>query len=216
MKPELFSQLEFLRAHVESVVERSAVIMITSAKHGDGKSLVAHGLAERLADSGRRVVLVSFAPSGDVAKETNGLGRLRGYPIVTLPYDDESSPVATTALREKIEELRARFEYTVVDGEPLLRSRVATLLASMVDVILVTVRLGRSSDGDDTALVDALHRSDASILGVVAASAKDIGEFVGRARGRHPGDVISQIAKSKTSYTEFERAARPVLERLPR
>lgn len=212
MNSELFAQLEFLRAHVESVVERSSVIMITSAKPGDGKSLAAHGIAERLADTGLRVVLISFAPLDADAKDANGRERLRSYPIVTLPYEDESSPIATQALRAKIEDLRTKFEYTIIDGAPLLRSRIATLLASMVDAILVTVRLGRSSDRDDTALVDSLHRTDSSVLGVVAVSAKDIVEFASRARTRHPGDVTPQMLKPTPSFPEFDRATRPAFE----
>lgn len=213
MKPELFAQLEFLRAHIESVVERSAAIMITSAKERDGKSLTASGLAERLADTGRQVVLVQFHRFGLEAPAQHALDRIRSFPIVLFPVDDDdASPLATPVLRAKIEELRTRYDYTIVDGAPLLQSRVATLLANMVDAILVTVRLGRTSDGDDAALVEALQRTDASVLGVVAVSAKDMTEFAERLVSRHPGDGVAQFAKNGAPLSTRERTVLPSFE----
>lgn len=211
MKAELFSQFEFLRAHIESTVERSAAIMLTSAKPGDGKSFTAHGLAERLADSGRRVVLVEFQACSAAPPTQRALDRIRAFPIVTLPPDDEGSQIATTMLRAHVEELRGAYDYTIIDGAPLLHSRIATILSSVVDAILVAVRLGRTSDGDDAALVEALGRTGASVLGVVAAAPKDIADFGERSVSGHPGDVTTPLLKA-TNFPALERSSMPAFE----
>ena len=51
-------QIELLRARVERQVRKPAIVVITSAKQGDGKSLTAFLLAKSFAKAGRRTVLV--------------------------------------------------------------------------------------------------------------------------------------------------------------
>lgn len=213
MNAALFSQFEFLRAHVESIAPPSTSIMLTSAKVGDGKSLTAHGLAERLADSGRRVALVEFRPlDGSKSGKLDEVQKRRSYPILRLPFEEEGSGVATPVLRAKIDELRAAYEYTIIDSQPLLKSRIATVLAGIVDAIIVTVRLGRTADTDDTTLVQALGRADANVLGVVAAAAYDIAAFATDGEAHHPGDVAAPIHPAVTEFPIIERATVPAFE----
>ena len=210
LRSDLFSKFEILRAHVEAVVERSTAIMVTSAKMGDGASLTAHGLAERLADNGRHVVLVRFQAPGQIAWAPQADLYMRAFPVVTISAD-EASPTPTSVIRARIEELRAGYDYTIVDAAPLLRSRISTILASQVDAILVTVRLGRTSGVDDTAIVDAQRRTDGRVLGVVAAAAKDIDAFGDGLVSRHPGDSVASV-KGANSFPALERSPLPAFE----
>lgn len=209
MEPKIFSQFELLRAHVESTMERPSILMVTSAKTCDGKSFTAFGLAERLADAGRRVVLVQYRESDETqAPNHSALALRRAFPIVSLPVHHEGSSVASTGLRVAVEELRAKHDYTIVDAAPMLKSRTAILLASMVDGILVTVRLGRTSDADDVALVASLRRADASVLGVVAAGPKDIDTFAGRLEPHYHSGVVAPMIPP----TSLEHTAVPAFE----
>lgn len=192
MDARLFAQFEFLRAHVESVAEAPSTIMVTSAKARDGKTLTAHGLAERLADAGRRVVLVDYSSLANTRATENVSSRARvGYPVIRLPIEEEGTSISTLMLRAKIEELRSAYDFTIVDSAPLLTSRVATLLASMVDTIIVTVRLGRPSDSDDAALIESLGRAEAGVLGVVAAAAADIEWYASEQTSFEPDRYVS-------------------------
>lgn len=212
MNAPLFSQLEFLRAHVESVVTLPASIMVTSAKTNDGKSLTAHGLAERLADSGRRVVLLQIGMMDVSLPGQRDVEARLSFPIVRLPHEDDETPIATPALRAKIDELRATYDYTIIDSAPLLKSRVATLLAGMVEAIILTVRLGRAADGDDSSLVQSLGRADANVLGVVAASAEDISAFAARSVNQAPGEILTPSFSTVPDFAARDRTNVPVLQ----
>ena len=136
----------------------------------------------------------------------------RAFPIVTLPLDRDGSTVASPALRDSVDDLRAKYEYAIVDAAPMLKSRLAILLAGIVDGILVTVRLGRTSDADDAALVATLQRVDASVLGVVAAAPKDVDAFAGSSDSHHQNDYIApMLPASALEHTRF-----PAFEARPR
>ena len=213
MTAPLFSQLEFLRAHVESVAASPATIMITSAKTGDGKTLTSYGLAERLADAGRKVVLLQIGSQDiELAANRNEAEARRAFSIVRLPQEEDGSSISTPALRAKINELRLTYDYTIIDSAPLLKSRVATLLAGMVDAIIVTVRLGRPSDSDDTSLVQSLGRADANVLGVVAASPDDISAFAARAVNQQPGEILPPNFATVSEFATHDRAIVPALQ----
>lgn len=215
MNAPLFSQLEFLRAHVESVASSPTAIMITSAKIGDGKTLTSYGLAERLVDAGRKVVVLQARLHELKLPGTRSEVEARlAFPIVRLPREDDSSSIATSSLRAKIDELRATYDYTIVDSSPLLQSRVATLLAGMVDAIIVTVRLGRPADSDDSNLVQFLGRADSHVLGVVAASPEDIAAFAARTVNEHSKENAPTTFAPIGEFTTLDRAAVPSLQGL--
>ena len=58
------AQVQLLRSRVEADLGKPAVVMVTSALPGDGKTLTAHSLAMSFGRSGHRVALAGPAAAG--------------------------------------------------------------------------------------------------------------------------------------------------------
>lgn len=189
MDTVMFSQFEILRARVEASVERPGSIMVTSAVPGDGKSLTAYGLAERLSAAGRRVALIDFAGlhvSRDRPRDE--VRSARAFPVLSLGDESVSSTPSPEQVKNFVRDARKRFDYIIIDAKPLLESRAAIVLASSVDGILVSVRYGRASGAADASLVQALERGGARMIGVVAATQSDIEKYERPFTSHHVGD----------------------------
>jgi len=152
MDDTLNSQIQLLRSRVEADLAKPAVVMVTSALPGDGKTMTAHSLAVSFGQSGHRVAL---AGSPVTAAQ-------RGVTFVGIPSED-GRITERERLVAFIESSRAAYDYTVVDAGTFLRSNTAMALAALVDGILVTVRVGRAPSDDDELLVRTIeHSRDAS------------------------------------------------------
>ena len=141
-----------------SDLPKPAVVMVTSARPGDGKSLVAYLLAASLEKAKHRVSLVE------------------------VPNEKEASDERLTTL---IEEARSNYDFTVIDAATFSGSRSVLSLARLVDGILVAVRIGRTPSADDHSMVGILEQFGGNVVGVVAIEADAIENFE-RARGETP------------------------------
>ena len=187
----MFSQFEILRARVEASVERPGAIMVTSAVPGDGKSLTAYGLAERLSAAGRRVALIDFAGLRVSHDRLRDEARpARSFPVLSLGDETLPSAPSPEQIKQFVRDARKWFEYVVIDAKPLLESRTAIVLAGSVDGVLVSVRHGRASGAADVSLVQALERGGARMIGVVAAMRNDIGNYERPLASYHVGDAL--------------------------
>jgi Mrp family chromosome partitioning ATPase len=161
------AQVQLLRSRVEADLGKPAVVMVTSALPGDGKTLTAHSLAMSFGRSGHRVALAGPAAAG---------ADPRCVSIVGLP-PEEGRVTERDRLVEFIEKSRTEYDYTVIDAGTFLRSNTAMALAPLVDGILLTVRVGRAPSDDDELLVRTIDHSRGRIVGVVVTDAKAIEAF---------------------------------------
>jgi hypothetical protein len=173
------ARIHLLRTHVEREVRRPAVIMVTSATAGDGKSFTAHALAQCLAKSGRRTALVDASTKPgrgaywvcpEIPGETGDLPD-----IVSMPEPQPGR--VREAIAQFVESSRSSHDYTIVDTSPLLEGALPLALAGCVDGVLVAVRIGRTPSQDDEAMMRVLEQSGGRVLGVVATSPESIADF---------------------------------------
>ena len=163
----LSHQVQLLRSRVEAEFEAPAVVMVTSALEGDGKSLTAHSLASSLMKSGHRAALVSLTGRANEPGD--------GTPI-ELSHED-GTVIGRDRLSTFVGEMRAKYDFTIVDAGTFLSSNAAMALARSVDGILLTVRIGRAPSEEDELTVRTIEQSGGRVVGIVAADADTITRF---------------------------------------
>lgn len=189
--PEFAEQFRRLAAtlHHAQLVNGLKVVMVTSARPGDGKSLTAANLALTLSESYRREVLLIDAdlrrPSlhevfgvpnvaglsdGLLLAEDERLAAVKITSTLTLlpagrPVQDPMSGLTSQRMRKILEEAAARFEWVILDTVPVGLLADASILAGMVDGALLVVRAGETPHGVLAKAVDVLTRD--KIIGVV-------------------------------------------------
>ncbi|MCJ0902138.1 polysaccharide biosynthesis tyrosine autokinase [Rhodococcus sp. ARC_M6] len=183
---ELRTNLQFLE-----VDNPPRVIVITSSLSAEGKTTTAVNIALVLAEAGKSVCLVegdlrkprvskylglignvglSSVLSGqatldDVLQHTEhgGLTVLASGPIPPNP----SELLGTDHARQALAELRARFDYVIIDAPPLLPVTDAAVLTAMSDGALVIARHASTKRDQLARAVGNLHSVGARILGTV-------------------------------------------------
>jgi capsular exopolysaccharide synthesis family protein len=167
------------------------VIAVTSAVPKEGKSFTARHLAATLASHGKRVVLVDLdlrRPSLDTylhirrspgvtdilagkaslndalqtVEDTGGFALSSG---TKAPSPTEL--LASDAFRAMLAELRATHDVVVVDTPPVLAVTDPSLLAPLMDGVIIVVRCEKTDQEAFTQAVEQLRRVGADILGVV-------------------------------------------------
>jgi Mrp family chromosome partitioning ATPase len=178
MNEILVAHFQTLRVRIEGEVKTHSIIMVTSANTDDGARLTAFGLAETLAAAGHQTALVDA--TANPAEAIDGRFKMNGrrdFPIYALPRGDGK----TSRIRETLEtfgrQVRAEFDYTIVDAPPFGRQSVTRSLAAAVDAVLIALRLGRQPCKADDLLVHALGVAGAHVIGVVGAAPESIGHF---------------------------------------
>jgi Mrp family chromosome partitioning ATPase len=178
MNSALASKFQLLRVRIESDVKTPSVIMVTSARRNDGKSLTAYGLAECLAKVGHRAVLVDTAARlTPFAAERTGVPAVPNFPILSLSSEESGPTASRDAIAAFVSRMRADYDYTIIDAAPLMTNSVAMLLAGAVDAVLLAVRHGRAPSEEDELMVQTLRHVKAKVLGVIASAADSIAEF---------------------------------------
>ena len=204
-----------LRANVMALTRQAegrrpdhAVLLITSAGRGEGKTTVATHLAASLAQGGNSVLLIDADAE---APRIHGLLSIPSTPGLRTLLQDESTldaaitrttidclsviPSGTSTvhrvdaglsdslLEELVPRLRERFEYVVIDASSLLRSSAAATLAACADGVLVVIRDGRTRQESLQEAREALALVNAQVLGVV----------VNRATSDHSAPVPARV-----------------------
>lgn len=157
-------QAQLLSVRVQGELRKPAVVMVTSARAGDGKSLTSYLLAASLEGCNHRVSLME------------------------VPDEQEAS---NERLSVFVEELRSNYDFTVIDAPAFPRSSTVLSLARLVDGILIAVRVGRSPTADDESMVRILEDLGGNVVGVVAAEADTIANYEG-ARGERRSNTQPQ------------------------
>lgn len=187
------AQVQLLRSRVEADLGKPAVVMVTSALPGDGKTLTAHSLAMSFGRSGHRVALAGPAAAG---------ADPRCVSVVGLP-PEEGRVTERDRLVEFIEKSRSEYDYTVVDAGTFLRSNTAMALAPLVDGILLTVRVGRAPSDDDELLVRTIDHSRGRIVGVVVTDAQAIEAFERERLGERGGATAPSAPRRTEAPAAF-------------
>lgn len=183
---KLRTNLQFL-----AVDNPPRVIVLTSSVPSEGKSTTAINLALALAEGGQNVVLVD----GDMRRPTlakyldlvGAVGfstvlsgratldeaiqetRFSGLTVLTsgATPPNPSELLGSQAARNLLSELRARFDYVIVDTTPLLAVTDAAILAASADGVLIMSRFGASRRDQLIHAVGNLEDVGARLLGAV-------------------------------------------------
>ena len=167
------------------------LLMVTGPHDAEGKSTVASNLAVALAQAGRRVLLVDANLRKPTQHVTFGLSRERGLvhllrdllplnrivqtttvnnldliasgPSVAQPAELLSSP----SLDEVIGRLRVDYDAVIIDAPSLLNFADPSILGSVVDGIIMVVRVGATKRADVTRAVETLKGLGTPLLGAI-------------------------------------------------
>ncbi|MGE0219050.1 polysaccharide biosynthesis tyrosine autokinase [Mycolicibacterium sp.] len=167
------------------------VIVVTSSMPSEGKSTTAINIALALAEAEHNVVLVD----GDMRRPTlhkyldlvgpvgfstvlSGAAtldealqktRFTGLTVLTsgaVP-PNPSELLGSQSARKLLSELRAQFDYVIVDSTPLLAVTDAAILAAGADGVLIMARYGHTRRDQLTHAVESLESVGAPLLGAV-------------------------------------------------
>jgi capsular exopolysaccharide synthesis family protein len=179
-----------------------SVIQVTSSVSGEGKTTTAANLAVALARSGHRVVLVDNDLRRPSLHTLFGLDNAVGFTSVLLRDADladavqavESEPrlsviasgprppdpsvlLSPNFTRGFFEELRARYDYVVLDTPPLLPVADAMVASESADAVVFVVRAGSTTRRQVHRAVELLQRLDILLLGTLLTHTGDDGGY---------------------------------------
>ena len=185
---EAFRELRLAVAHAHGAAA-PLVLTVTSAMSGDGKSLVAAGLAAAFASQGQRTLLVdadvrrgmlhrAFALARtpgltDVLNGTAGLGDVlrpaAAHWLIPSGSRLKSGPelIGSPAMAALLAEVKPRFQVVIVDSPPLGAGVDAYVLGTLTGSMVMVVRTGATDGELAGAKLDLLDRLPVRVLGAV-------------------------------------------------
>lgn len=165
--------------------------LITSPSPGSGKSSMAINLARSLAATGRSVLLIDadnhrrgvsrkldMADMAGLRELLEGTGsesdlirngenpRLKILPA-GKPFERFGELLANREAQERMRHLFTRFDEVIVDSPPVLANSHATLLATLVDDVVLVLRAGQSSREEAEAAKRQLATVGSTIVGAI-------------------------------------------------
>jgi Mrp family chromosome partitioning ATPase len=194
-----------LRARIETTFSDRAIIVITSAARGDGKTVTAFGLAESLAEAEHRVLFVDAnveapilphinrLPSSGAHPEFSTISRyatpVAGQRFSGISFADQrlEGGISMEKVKSAALDMRSHFDFVIIDTSSLIRSDLAVLFTAISDAAVLTLRLGRFPSAADELTIKTLNRVGANVLGVITVTPSTIRNFASqRQRVSHP------------------------------
>jgi capsular exopolysaccharide synthesis family protein len=192
-RPETFEALQFLRANLQLQDPRheTRVIAVTSPQFGEGRTMIAGGLAEALALAAEKVVAIDCDVRGPTLHERLGVERgpgltealieprsvedllvetpvgLRVLTAGGMALDPFLTVPALDRLRDLLDEVRALADYVILDTPPISVAADASTVASMADGVIVVVDRARARREVLAAAHEQLAHARAHVLGIV-------------------------------------------------
>lgn len=183
---KLRTNLQFL-----AVDNPPRLIVVASSLPGEGKSTTAINLALALAEAGNRVVVVdgdmrrpkmdaylgvvgsvgfssvlSGAITLDDALQETRYPRLSVLTSGAVP-PNPSELLGSMTAKKVLSDLRAKFDYVIVDSSPLLAVTDAAILAASSDGVLIMTRFGETKREQLAHAIKNLDDVGATVLGAV-------------------------------------------------
>lgn len=202
------------------------VIQVTSPDQGDGKSTVAANLAVSVAQSGRRTLLIDadmrrptvhrvFGLSNDTGiadvigqgvdpqdvireTETPNLSLILCGPLPENPAE----LLASNRFDEFLDWARDHYDFVIVDTPPMLAVSDPGNVASRVDGVLLTMRLGKRARAKGLEACEILERVGANMLGVIINGVNARGEYGYQSSYRYTSATPSHYGYGETYYVE--------------
>lgn len=171
--------------------ERCKKFCITSGAPGEGKSITLLNLAISVAEAGNRVLLIDADMRRPavarllVEKATPGLSNVLAgltscdeairtdmYPNLDILFSGDVPPnpselLSSERMQQLIEEMTERYDYILVDTPPINVVTDASIVANLLDGVLLLVRNNRSKKEDVKRAVDSLRLTGAKVLGFI-------------------------------------------------
>ncbi len=188
-------QYRILRTNFQSLRLKPGVkvIVVTSAIHGEGKSVTAINLAMSMARQERlKVVLVDADMRKGSVPKWLGLGaRERGLstalirdgeldgslvqfhepPLTVLPAgphpEHPAELLGSVALKRALATLKAQFDAVIIDAPPVLPVADAGILAAQADGVLLVIRAGKTQRRTVLQAHEHVKKMKAKLLGCV-------------------------------------------------
>jgi capsular exopolysaccharide synthesis family protein len=144
-------------------LEATRVVMVTSAAPGEGKTTLACSLADSLARSGRKTLLIDCDLRSPAAHQLFELPLQPGFSEILLGEIDAADAIHPTpmnglwlisagqwdrevlqalareGIQEIFEKLKEEFDFIVVDSHPVLGATDSLLLSQHVDAVLLSI-----------------------------------------------------------------------------
>lgn len=218
---KLRTNLQFL-----AVDNPPRVIVITSSLPSEGKSTTAINIALALAEADHKVVLIDgdmrrpmlhkyvdlVGPVGfstvlsgtaslsEVLQET----RYPGLTVLTAGAvpPNPSELLGSLAAKNVLKELRAQFDYVIVDSSPLLAVTDAAILAADADGVLIIARFGQTKREQLGHAIGNLNDVGATVLGAVLTMTPLRGDAAYGYRYSSYGEDASQLRPLVDQVTE--------------
>lgn len=187
------------RLHLAQAQRGTKVVMISSALPGEGKTLTAANVALTLSHSYKRRVLLidgdlrrpwvhelfnvpNISGLNDGIRSQNGqkVPLIRWSDCLTLltagrPDADPMSVLSSDRMRQIVAEASETFDWVIVDTPPVGLLTDASLLAAIVDTVILVVQSGRTPFHEIDKVVQAIGRE--SILGIVLNKVEPNGSY---------------------------------------
>lgn len=197
------------------------VIVVTSSVPHEGKSITAINIALALAEAEHSVVLVdgdmrrptihkyldlvgtvgfSTVLSGqaplDEALQTTRFPGLTALTSGAIP-PNPSELLGSQAAKKLLSDLRARFDYVIVDSTPLLAVTDASILAAGADGVLLMTRFSTTKRDQVAHAVESLNSVSAPLLGAVFTMVPTRGSGSYGYGYSYYGDESQRVSKSE-------------------
>jgi Mrp family chromosome partitioning ATPase len=175
----LTAQLQLLCVHIESKLDGPSVIVVASAEDGDGKSFLAHSLADAFARAGHRTALLDATDSrtGDLERLALAGDHAKPDRPVILSNHQGETGISADAIANFVASARASFDYVIVETPTLASDAVAMKYARLADGVLLAVCVGRRPTDNDMLVAAMLEKAKTNVLGVVATTEPAIEAF---------------------------------------
>lgn len=174
------------RGLVNGTKNPAAVLMVTSADPGEGKTQTVANLAAVFAEGGLNVLVINcdfrrprihrhLLEDTPMAPETDDVlapraTKIPGVHLVTGIGEgsSETNPLEVVALQQHvIDTQRGNYHVILLDTAPFLATNDASELLSRTDLVTVVVRSGRTTAEAAHRIAEVLERFAAPILGIV-------------------------------------------------
>ncbi len=215
------------------------VVQVTSPDQGDGKSTVSANLAVAVAQSGRRTLLIDADMRRPTVHRLFGLSNDLGVANVIGEHLEPADAIheseipnlsvmvcgprphnpAELLASQQFEDFlgwaRDNYDFVIVDTPPLLAVSDPGNVASRVDGVLLTLRLGKRARAKGTEARDILERVGAKILGVVINGVNARGEYGYQSGYRYTAASTARYGYGETYFNndyvdDEQKERRPV------